>query len=132
MNIQYKVVKQTFGYDPEKTNRYVVKSVTGQRVPFDQVCLQLAQICGIHRCMATLIVGTLLDVLVNSIEMGHSVQLGEFGILRPALRAKARDNEWEVTSKTIYRRRVVFIPGKMLRDFMKNIPVTRFAVADVD
>jgi hypothetical protein len=31
---------------------------------------------------------------------------------------------------TLYRRKVNFVPGKMLKDFLKNVAVTRMAAID--
>ena len=32
MSMQYKIVKQIFGFDQTKTEKYVVKSVTGEKI----------------------------------------------------------------------------------------------------
>jgi len=132
MSIKYKVVKQIFGFDQSKSPRYVAKSVTGEMLDFEKVCHQVCQICGIHRGIVYVVISGLLDVLVNNLGMGHSVKLGEFGILRPGIRAKAQTSEEEADSQTIYRRRVTFVPGKMLKNFLQNVSITRMVPQDVD
>ncbi len=74
MSLQYKVVKQIFGFDESKTLRYVVKPVTTGILTFDKVRSQVTQICGAHRGTVNLVIDGLLDVMVNNLEMGHSVQ----------------------------------------------------------
>ncbi|NDV58975.1 DNA-binding protein [Bacteroides sp. 519] len=125
MSIPYKVVKQSFGFDETKTEKYVVKAVTGEMLTFDKVCNQVCQICGAHRGTVSQVVGGLLDVMVNNLDMGHSVQLGEFGILRPGLRTKAQDSEEAANAHAIYRKKVNFVPGKMLKNFLKDVAITR-------
>lgn len=125
MSIRYKVVKQAFGFDKSKTPKYVVRPVTGEMVNFNQVRKQVTQICGAHRGTVNLVIDALLDVLQNHLEMSHSVQLGEFGTLRPALRAKAQDNEEAATADTVYRRRIHFMPGKQLRGFLNEVSFSR-------
>lgn len=132
MSIRYKVVKQIFGYDKTKTVKYVAKPVTGEMLTFDKVRKQTAEICGTHRGITNLILDGLLDVLVNNLDMGHSVQLGEFGILRPAIRAKAQDEEKDVKADTVYRRRIAFVPGRMLQDMLQKVSVTRAVPMDTD
>lgn len=132
MSISYKIVKQIFGYDKTKTVKYVAKSVTGEMLTFDKVRNQVSQICGIHRGTSNLVIDGLLDVLVNNLDMGHSVQLGEFGILRPGIRAKAQSSEETVDAATIYRRKINFIPGKMLKNFLKDVSVTRVVPINTD
>ena len=132
MSIQYKVVKQIFGFDKTRSAKYVVRSVTGEMLTYDKVCHQVCQITGMHRGVVTVIIGGLLDVMVNNLDMGHSVKLDEFGVLRPGLRAKAQDSEETADSNTVYRRRIVFTPGKMLKELLSNVAATRMAVQDLD
>lgn len=132
MSVKYKIVKQVFGFDESKTPRYVAKSVTGEMLPFDKVRAQVAQVCGAHRGTVNLVIDGLLDVLVNNLDMGHSVQLGEFGSLRPGIRAKAQTSEENVSADTVYRRKINFVPGRMLKDFLKNVSVTRATPLNVD
>lgn len=71
----------------------------------------VGQICGAHRGTVQLVIAGLVDVLVNNIEDGKSVQLGEFGTFRPAINAKAADTEEEANATKIYRKTVKFTPG---------------------
>lgn len=132
MSIQYKVVKQIFGFDQTKSEKFVARSVTGQMLHSEEFCNQVCQITGIHRSVVGAVFGGVLDVLVNNMNMGHSVQLGEFGILRPGIQAKAQDSEEATTASTVYRRKINFTPGKMLKNFLGNVSVTRMAIQDVD
>ncbi len=132
MSIKYKVVKQVFGFDQSKTPQYVAKAVPGQKLSFDKVCIQVAQICGVHRSMSTVIISGLFDVLVNNLDMGHSIELGDFATLRPGIRAKAQKSMEQATAKTIYRRRVNFVPGKMLSSFLNDVSVSHMTMHDWD
>lgn len=132
MSIQYKVVKQVFGFDKTRSEKYVVRSVTGEMLTYDKVCNQVCQITGMHRAVVTVIIAGLLDVMVNNLDMGHSVKLDDFGVLRPGLRAKAQDSEKEADSNTVYRRRIIFTPGKMLKSFLNDVSITRMAIQDTD
>ncbi len=132
MSITYKVVKQVFGFDKQKTPKYVVRAVTGEMLTFDKVRLQVSQVSGIHRATVNSVIEGLLDVLVNNLDMGHSVQLGEFGCLRPGMQAKAQKTEKEVTASTICRRKIIFVPGKMLKELLRRVAVSRMGEVDTD
>lgn len=132
MSIQYKVVKQAFGFDETQTEKYVLKTVTGEMLTFNKVCNQVCQVCGVHRGAVTLVIGGLLDVMVNNLDMGHSVQLGEFGVLRPGLRTRAQDSEETATAQAVYRRKINFAPGKMLQNFLKDVSITRVAASKMN
>ncbi|MCD7900679.1 MAG: DNA-binding protein [Bacteroides sp.] len=131
MSIQYKVVKQVLGFNKEGGEKYVIKTVTGEMLTFDKVCNQVSQVCGAHRGTVTQVVGGLLDVLVNNLDMGHSVQLGEFGTLRPGLRTRAQSSEETANVSAIYRRKINFVPGKMLKNFLRDVAITRAAAPQV-
>ena len=132
MALKYVVTKQVFGFDPTKTEKYVARQVTSGQVSFSKLCTQVGQICGAHRGTVQLVIAGLVDALVNNLDDGKSVQLGEFGIFRPGIRAKASETEEGVTASSIYRRRVLFTPGTALKDVMTKASLTRFASPDID
>lgn len=125
MSIKYKVVKQTFGFDETKKLRYVVKPVTTGVLTFNKVRAQVMQICGAHRGTVNQVIDGLIDVMINNLEMGHSVQLGEFGTMRPGIRAKAQEKEADATSESVYRRKVNFVPGKLLKNFLQDVSINK-------
>jgi len=127
MSLKYKVVKQVLGFDKDGGEKYILKAVTGEMLPFKKVCNQVCQITGMHRGVVNLIIGGLLDVMVNSLEMGHSVQLGDFGTIRPGLRTKAQDSEEKANAKAIYRKKINIVPGKMLKNCLNDAGVIRAA-----
>ncbi len=73
MRIRYKTVKQVFGFDKAGTGKYTVKTVTGEMLPFDNVCTQVTRICSAHRETVTRVTGSLFDVMANHLDMKHSV-----------------------------------------------------------
>lgn len=132
MGLKYVVAKQKFGFDETRTEKFVVKQVTSGKVSFSKLCTQVGQICGAHRGTVQLVIAGLVDVLVNNIEDGKIVQLGEFGTFRPAINAKAADTEEEANATTIYRKTVRFTPGTALKSTLENASVTRYATPDTD
>ncbi len=126
MALKYVVTKQIFGFDETKTERFVPVQVLSGQVDFKKLCTQVCQICGAHRGTVNLVIAGLVDALVNNLDNGCSVQLGEFGIFKPAIRAKASDTEEEATVDNIYRRRINFTPGAALKDAMSKVSINRF------
>ncbi|WP_291598973.1 HU family DNA-binding protein [Bacteroides sp.] len=132
MGLKYVVAKQVFAFDETKSEKYVVKQVSSGKISFSKLCTQVGQICGAHRGTVQLVIAGLVDVLVNNIEDGKSVQLGEFGTFRPAINAKAADTEEEANATKIYRKTVKFTPGAALKNTLENASVTRYASPDTD
>lgn len=132
MGLKYVVTKQVFGFDETRTEKFVPKQVITGQVSFSKLCTQVGQICGAHRGTVQLVIAGLVDALINNLDDGKSVKLGEFGTFRPAIRAKASDSEEDANANVIYRRRIVFTPGTALKDAMNNTSITRYATPDTD
>ncbi|WP_291528624.1 HU family DNA-binding protein [Bacteroides sp. UBA939] len=132
MALKYVVTKQVFGFDESKTEKYVARQVASGQVSFRKLCTQVGQICGAHRGTVQLVIAGLIDALINNLDDGKSVQLGEFGTFRPGIRAKAASTEEDVSAENIYRRRIIFTPGTALKDVMNKVSITRFTAPDTD
>ena len=101
MALEYVVTKRVFGFDKDKNEKYVAKSVRSGRVSFSKMCGKVSRLCGVHRKVVDLVVSGLVDMMAEDIDDGKSVQMGEFGIFSPTIRAKSADDEKEVSSKSI-------------------------------
>ena len=132
MALEYVVTKRVFGFDKDKNEKYVAKSVRSGRVNFAKMCRKVSQLCGVHRKVVDLVVSGLVDKMAEDIDDGKSVQLGEFGTFRPAINAKAADTEEEANATKIYRKTVKFTPGAALKNTLENASVTRYASPDTD
>ena len=116
MALEYVVTKRVFGFDKDKNEKYVAKSVRSGKVNFAKMCRKVSQLCGVHRKVVDLVVSGLVDKMAEDIDDGKSVQLGEFGIFSPTIRAKSADDEKDVSSKSIVQRKIIFYPGKIFKD----------------
>ncbi len=85
MSIRYKAVKQVSGFDKTATGKYVVKTVTGETLTFDNVCTQATRACGAHRRTVSRAIGGLFDVMANHLDREHS-----FGQANPARKRTAQ------------------------------------------
>ena len=132
MALEYVVTKRVFGFDKDKNEKYVAKSVRSGRVNFAKICRKVSQLCGVHRKVVDLVVSGLVDKMAEDIDDGKSVQLGEFGIFRPTIKAKSADTAESVTASNIVRKRIVFTPGKIFQRTLGEMSVTRAIPIDTD
>ena len=63
------------------------------------MCGKVSRLCGVNRKVVDLVVSGLVDMMAEDIDDGKSVQMGEFGIFSPTIRAKSADDEKEVSSR---------------------------------
>ena len=132
MALEYVVTKRVFGFDKDKNEKYVAKSVRSGRVNFAKICRKVSQLCGVHRKVVDLVVSGLVDKMAEDIDDGKSVQLGEFGIFSPTIRTKSSGEEKEISSKSIVQRKILFYPGKIFKDTLADMSITRRAEIETD
>ena len=63
MALEYVVTKRVFGFDKDKNEKYVAKSVRSGRVNFAKICRKVSQLCGVHRKVVDLVVSESLALL---------------------------------------------------------------------
>ena len=132
MALEYVVTKRVFGFDDTKTEKYVAKSVRSGQMSFSKTCAKVSRLCGVYRKVVDLVVSGLVDMMAEDIDDGKSVQLGEFGIFRPTIKAKSADTAESVTASNIVRKRIVFTPGKIFQRTLGEMSVTRAIPIDTD
>ena len=49
MGLEYVVTKRVFGFDKDKNEKYVAKSVRSGKVNFAKMCRKVSELCGVHR-----------------------------------------------------------------------------------
>lgn len=132
MGLQYVVAKRVFGFDKEKTVKYVAKSVGAGELDFDKLCAKVSRIIGIHRKTVDLVAAGLVDIMSEEIDDGKTVRLGDFGLFRPSFVGKCADTETGVTASNIVRKRILFSPGKAFSAMLSKMSVTKMTVPDMD
>lgn len=132
MALEYVVTKRVFGFDKDKNEKYVARSVRSGKVNFAKMCHKVSQLCGVHRKVVDLVVSGLVDKMAEDIDDGKSVQLGEFGIFTPTIRTKSADEEKDISAKSIIQRKIIFYPGKIFKDTLNDLSITRRVEVETD
>lgn len=132
MALEYVVTKRVFGFDKDKAEKYVAKSVGSGQVNFSKMCAKVSRLCGIHRKVVDLVVSGLVDMMAEDIDDGKTIQMGEFGLFRPTIKTKSADKAEDITTSNIVRKRIVFTPGKIFNRTLGDMSVTRSVPIDTD
>lgn len=75
MGLEYVVTKRVFGFDKDKNEKYVAKSVRSGKVNFAKMCRKVSELCGVHRKVVDLVVSGLVDKMAEDIDDGKSVRM---------------------------------------------------------
>lgn len=125
MALKYVVKKTVFGFDKSKAEKYVARPFSIGSVDFSQLCDQVTAVGLMPRGIVKSVLDGLIDSLKTYMEMGASVSLGEFGTLRPSFGCKSQDDAKEITADTLCRRRIIFTPGKLLKNMINDVSIVK-------
>ena len=112
MALKYVVKKTTFGFDDTKAEKYVARPFNVVNVDFKMLCDQVTKVGFVPRGTVKAVLDGLIDSLITYMEIGASVNLGEFGTFRPSFGCKSQENAEEVTTETLKNRKIIFTPGE--------------------
>lgn len=122
MSLMFKKVQSTLHFDKE--NPKVIYKLANQRqskVSFNQLLNDVHRSSGVNRAQTQAVIEGLIDSLSHFLDLGHTVQMGGFGTLRPHFTTKAQDSMDAVSAENVVRCKIQFYPGAVLKATMKNI-----------
>jgi len=91
----------------------------------DELCNDIADRSTATSGDIKLIIDGLVQILSRRLQSGQSVQIGELGTFRPSLGSEGAGTKEDFTATLIRNPRIVFYPGKQLRETRKKIRVER-------
>jgi len=77
------------------------------------------------------VVYAMVDVMKDSLSEGQIVRLGELGSLRVSIGSEGKDTEKEVNSASITSSRVIFTPGKDIKEMLMTLTYEKVASASI-
>ena len=125
MALKYVVKKTTFGFDDTKAEKYVARPFNVVNVDFKMLCDQVTKVGFVPRGTVKAVLDGLIDSLITYMEIGASVNLGEFGTFRPSFGCKSQVNAEEVTAETLKNRKIIFTPGNLLKNMIKSVSIQK-------
>jgi predicted histone-like DNA-binding protein len=68
---------------------------------------------------------TSVDVIVEELTLGRSVQFGKLGNFRISISSEGQATAEEVTANSIKKARVIFTPGKLIKEMLTRLSYKR-------
>ena len=122
MAIKYKVIERGEpGVTGGGTKKfYASANVTGEK-SLAGLTRDIEKISTVSGADIRAVLYALVDTMTGSLAEGQVVRLGELGSLRVSISSEGKEKEKEVTPATIKQARVVFTPGKAIKDMLETI-----------
>lgn len=128
MSFRYAVRKKMINVGEVKGEKYVAAAVSVADIDFNMLCDQITSQGLMPRGIVKAVLDGMIDALCTYASIGATVRLGDFGSIRPGLNGKSQADAKSVTADVVYRQKLIFVPGKRLKNMMKDAGVTRMVV----
>jgi len=113
--MQYTVVQRRNPQKPEEAKKFYPAPVYSGEITLRSLAEDISQTCTLTQADVSAVMESLLQKLPLLLAGGHSVRLGDFGIIKLSFSAKGKEKKEEVTAAEIKNTRVLFLPGVELK-----------------
>lgn len=120
----------TLNFKKEKPTVYRIQQVNYGVMDTKTLVDDVAESCGLNRAITKAVLEALVQRTCRYIGMGHAVQLGDLGTIKPVFNAKTQKTAEELSADNIRTKKVRFFPGMRLREVVKNISISEYDLAD--
>lgn len=130
MGVQFTKSKIKLSFKKDKPTVYKIQQVNYSVVDTATLVDDVAESCGLNKAMTKAVLEAIVQRACRYVGMGHAVQLGELGTVKPVFTAKTKATAEELSADNIRTKKVRFFPGQRLRDVVKNLSVSEYDLSD--
>lgn len=109
--------------DPEKFYPYPKWS---SEMNLRRIAEQIARHCTLPPADVTAVLEAFLSELPDYLMNGHSVRLGDFGLMKLSFSGEGRGTAEDVTAKEIKNPRILFLPGVEFKQRLQKTDYKKF------
>ena len=109
--------------DPEKFYPYPKWS---SEMNLRRIAEQIARHCTLPPADVTAVLEAFLSELPDYLMNGHSVRLGDFGLMKLSFSGEGRGTAEDVTAKEIRNPRILFLPGVEFKQRLQKTDYKKF------
>ncbi len=120
MAIKYKAQAKVNPQNRTETRYYPVNIKTGNK-NLEDLIPAIEKISTVSGADTAAVLYALLDVVPNLLADGNSVQLGGLGSIRVSIGGTGQEKQEEVTAANITKSKVLFTPGKKLKNMLAEL-----------
>ncbi|GET23942.1 HU family DNA-binding protein [Prolixibacter sp. NT017] len=107
------------------TKKYYASPQMNGELDLEDLTKAIEKISTVSGADIRAVVYAMVDVMKDSLANGRIVRLGDLGSLRVSISSEGKATAEEVNASTIKGARVLFSPGKELKDMLKTVTYTR-------
>ncbi|MFC0875866.1 HU family DNA-binding protein [Saccharicrinis sp. FJH2] len=121
MSVKYHVIQRGNPLDQAAPKKFFASFSSNGEITLKRLSERIAQISTVSRTDTLAVLTALLEVVPQELTEGQTVRLGDLGSFSINISSEGSDTADKVTAANIRGAKVVFRPGKELKDAMKTI-----------
>lgn len=123
--VRIKPVRRVNPQDVEAPPKFYAAAVSEGKVDLKRLAKNITKRCTVTRtdCMAVL--DAFIETIIEELEDGKRVELGEFGIFGITVRSEGEDNAEDVTNNHVRKAHIRFRPGKEFRSMLRRLEFSK-------
>ena len=134
MPLKYRLVKRKdMSKDAaEGAELYYAQTSISKKVNLNRICSRISKYSTASRGDILLVLDGLITVMNESLADGESIHLGDFGSFRMVAGSKGSSTEKDFNSSLFNRAHIVFYPGTMLMDIVRDASYEKWVIPGSD
>lgn len=122
MSVKYKIIeKGQPGVAGGGVKKYYATSVFTGEKNLEQLTKSIEKISTVSGADIRAVLYAMVDVITEELSDSQIVRLGELGSLRLNVSSEGKDTSRDVSASAIRSTKLVFTPGKKLKDMQKSL-----------
>lgn len=130
MAINYQLRKQKTNLQGKKKDLIVASTIHNGVATLEEIETMVAKISSASEGDVRSVIRTLSELISHNLQQGRIVDLGDLGRLRVNVRCKGADGVENFKSDNIKGAKVIFYPGRLIRNAMRTASIEHKAIAN--
>lgn len=121
MSVKFKSVSRKNPQDITAPEKFYAMAIADGETDLEQLAELIAYQCTVTEADCYAVLLSLEHNIINELNQGRIVRLGRLGNFQIGISSEGKDTEEEVSSSTIIKNRILFRPGKKLRNLLATL-----------
>jgi predicted histone-like DNA-binding protein len=118
-------VRRVNPQDVEAPQKFYAAAVADGKVDLKRLARNISKRCTVTRTDCLAVLDAFMDSIIEELEDGKRVELGEFGTFAITVRSNGEESAEEVTSNNVRKAHMRFRPGKEFRSMLRRLEFSR-------
>uniref|UniRef100_UPI00404B9B25 HU family DNA-binding protein n=1 Tax=Flavobacterium sp. TaxID=239 RepID=UPI00404B9B25 len=123
--VKYRVLERKNPSEKKLPGKYYAKAVTHEVIGMEELSELIADQSTVSETDILAVLNSLERNIISQIKKGNLVRLGRLGSLQLSLKSMGSENADEVSSSNVLIKRILFRPGRRLKDALALLRFTK-------